>query len=72
MLDSMSGMAGFGIPEGVLIETVAVFALPARTDVMVLLLTVCPLAMVVITDDAPLKWFIGTLVTAFTVCGCGW
>lgn len=46
------GIAGLGIPDGVLTETVAVFARPARTEVIVLLLTVCPLAMVVITDEA--------------------
>lgn len=51
----MSGIAGLGMPEGVLIETVAVLALPASTEVMVLLLTVCPLAMVVITDEVPVK-----------------
>lgn len=55
MFESISGIAGFGIPVGVFIETVAVFALPASTDVMVLLLTVCPLAIVVITDEVPAK-----------------
>jgi hypothetical protein len=67
LLGRRLGIAGFGIADGVFIETVAVFALPAKTDVIVLLLTVWPLAIVVITDDAPLKVFIGILETALTV-----
>lgn len=67
----MFKIAGLGIPKGVFIDTVAVFALPASTDVIVLLLTVCPLAIVVITDDVLVKEFNGILETVFTVCGCG-
>lgn len=48
----MPGITELDRAEGALIVTVAVFALPASTEVIVLLLTVCPLAIVVMTEDA--------------------
>lgn len=61
----MLGIAGLRIPDGVFTDTVAVFALPARTEVMVLLLTVCPLAIVVMTEDALLYAFVTFMVCEY-------
>lgn len=65
-----------GTAAGLFIETVAVLALPASTDVIVLCPTVLPLAMVVIIPECtlygvcPLNRLIIPNGLPF-VCGCG-